>query len=91
MFLREAKLCIKSRKCSKKNKHSGRCNTERKFHSFWDSSRVQIRHTLKRKSDGLTKQLEADYEEKSAKFAELEDRQEEVAEREIEASEWLWL
>ena len=66
-------LCSKSRKCGRKDKHSGRCDTNRKIHAFWEASRFQLQNTLKREFRESEEQLRADYETKTAKFASLED------------------
>lgn len=82
MLFRELKLCSKSRKCGKKDKHSRRSNTNRKIHAFWDSSCFQVQNTLKREFRESDEQLRADYETKTARFADLEDREEKVQEKE---------
>ena len=78
MLFRELKLCLKIRKCGKKDKHSGRCNTNRKIHAFWDSSCFQVQNTLKREFRESVKQLRADYETQTVRFADLEDCEEKV-------------
>lgn len=60
----ELKLCSKSQKSGKKDKHSGRCNTNRKIHAFWDSSHFQVQNTLKREFRESDEQLRADYEQR---------------------------
>ena len=82
VFFRELKLCLKSRKCSKKDKHSGRCDTNRKTHAFWEASRFQLQNTLKREFRESDEQLRADYETKTPRLADLEDREEKVHEKE---------
>lgn len=48
------KLCSKSRKCHKKDKHSGRFNTNRKIHAFWEASQFQVHITImKQRLQGL--------------------------------------
>lgn len=78
----EEKLCFKSRKCSKRNKHSGKCDTQRKFYTFWETSPFQIRNTLKRGLRYNDKQLRDDYKRKTARFVDLEDHEERVQEKE---------
>ncbi|XP_078374894.1 uncharacterized protein LOC144658346 [Oculina patagonica] len=85
----KVKLCSKSRKCSKQDKHSGRCNKERKFHAFWEASRVQVHNTLKRKFREANEQLISDFQAKSAKFADLEDREKRILERKSESEKLL--
>ena len=75
-------MCSKSRKCGKKDKHSGRCNTNRKSHAFWEASRFQVLNTLKREFRESDEQLRADYETKTARFADLKDREEKVHQKE---------
>ena len=82
VLFRELKLCSKSRKCGKEDKHSGRCDTNRKIHAFWEASRFQLQNTLKREFRESEEQLRADYETKTARFANLEDREEKVHEKE---------
>ena len=82
VLFRELKLCSKSRKCGKKDKHSGRCDTNRKIHAFWEGSRFQLQNTLKREFRESEEQLRANYETKTARFADLEDREEKVTEKE---------
>ena len=84
---RDVKLCSKSRKCSKKDKHPGKCDTNRNVHAFWETSRFQVRNALKREFKESDEQLRADYERKSARFVELEDREEKVQEKEKDAGE----
>ena len=91
VLVRNVKLCSKSRKCSKQDKHKGRCNTERKFHAFWEASRVQVHHTLKREFKDANEQLRSDYQTKSAKFVDVEDREERVLERESECGRSIFL
>ena len=85
MLFRELKLCSKSRKCDKKNKHSGRCNASRKSQPFWEASRFQVHNRLKREFRESDEQLRADYETKTARFVDLEDREEKVHEKESQA------
>ena len=61
-----------------------RCNKARNHRAFWDASRVQVRHTLKRKSEEFSQELKSSYEEKNAKFANMEAREQAVNQREIE-------
>ena len=75
---RQEVLCNKSRKCSHKNQHKGKCDKRREYFPYWDTSRFQVRNTLKRKSDEFAERLEREYGEKSARFAELETREQEV-------------
>ena len=82
---REVKSCSKRRKCGKRDKHSGRRDTNRKIHAFWETSRFQLRNTLKREFRESDQQLRADYERKTARFADLENRKEEVYEQECQA------
>lgn len=54
MLVKELKLCSKSRKCHKKDKHSGRFNTNRKIHAFWEASQFQVHITImKQRLQGL--------------------------------------
>ena len=80
-------MCSKSRKCSKQDKHSGKCNTERKFHSFWQTSRFQIRNRLKRDYRDAEEQLRSDYESKSGRFDDLEELENRAQVKEREAGE----
>lgn len=54
MLVKELKLCSKSQKCHKKDKHSGRFNTNRKIHAFWEASQFQVHITImKQRLQGL--------------------------------------
>ena len=44
---------------------SGRCDTNRKIHAFWETSRFQVRNTLKREFRESDEQLRVDYERKT--------------------------
>lgn len=83
MPFRGKKLCSRSRKCGKENNHAGRCNTDRRFHAFWNTSRVQVINMLKRRSDEL-EELRSSYEEKNAKFSDIEEREQAINQKEIE-------
>ena len=80
-------MCSKSRKCSKGDKHSGKCNTERKFHSFWQPSCFQVRNRLKRDFQVAEEQLMSDFESKSVRFDDLEELENRAQEKEREAGE----
>ena len=82
VHFRELKLCLKSRKCGKKDKHSGRCDTNRRIHAFWEASCFQLKNTLRREFRESEEQLRANYETKTARFANLQDREEKVHEKE---------
>ena len=62
---------------------------KRKIHAFWDSSRFQVQNTLKREFKESDQQLRADYETKTARFADLEDHEEKVQEKESQVGLYL--
>ena len=57
-------MCSKSRKCRKQDRHSGKCKKDRQFHPFWETSRFQVRNSLKREFSETNAQLISDYERK---------------------------
>ena len=40
-YLSTCRSCSKSRKCSKKDKHGGRCDSSKKVNEFWKASPMQ--------------------------------------------------
>jgi hypothetical protein len=73
---RGEKLCAKSRRCSKIDRHNGKCDTKREYHSFWKRSVPYVKHSLKREFDELKEKMEDEHEAKLARVG--EDREQEL-------------
>lgn len=56
--------CGKSKRCDKQNHHRGKCNSQKEFHKFWESSSSHI--NLKRKAE-----VESDLESERARLREV--------------------
>ncbi|KAL9958831.1 hypothetical protein ACROYT_G035899 [Oculina patagonica] len=78
------KLCSKSRKCSKNDRHHGKCDLRRKVNPFWVRSPIQVGNSIKREARNVASEVEAECEIKKARIDEKEAR---VSVRESEVIE----
>ena len=95
------RLCAKSRKCSKKYNHSGRCDSNRTVtNRFWVNSRSQVLNKLKRdfrekaeKKEEVIAETFARINEKEedlkVKEEDLKEKEEDLNDKEREATEKL--
>ena len=65
---------MKSRLCSKEDKHPGKCDSERKYYSFWKYSVPSIKHSLKREFNETTEKMEAEHQTKLARVVKNENK-----------------
>ena len=76
------RLCSKSRKCSKKDCHQGKCDSKRLAKTpFWERSAIQVSHSIKREARHLAVEVEEECERKKARLDEKEAR---VSVREVD-------
>ncbi|PFX26930.1 hypothetical protein AWC38_SpisGene8401 [Stylophora pistillata] len=79
------KLCSKSRKCSKSNYHSGRCDSKRAVVSpFWNRSPIQVGNAIKREARDAAEAITNDCDRKKIR---VEEREASVNARESELVE----
>ncbi|XP_078372400.1 uncharacterized protein LOC144656044 isoform X2 [Oculina patagonica] len=78
------KLCSKSRKCSKNDRHHGKCDSRRTVNPFWVRSPIQVGNSIKREARNVASEVEAECEIKKARIDEKEAR---VSVRESEVIE----
>ena len=79
------RLCAKSRKCSKKYNHSGRCDSNRTVtNRFWVNSRSQVLNKLKR---DFREKAEKKEEVIAEKFARINEKEEDLKVKEEDLKE----
>ncbi|XP_022806312.1 uncharacterized protein LOC111343412 [Stylophora pistillata] len=79
------KLCSKSRKCSKSNYHSGRCDSKRAVvNPFWNRSPIQVGNAIKREARDAAEAITNDCDRKKIR---VEEREASVHARESELIE----
>ena len=59
MGYRAKKHCSKNRRCSKSDKHLGKCDASRTFHSFWSGTQQSLKRDLTDESARVRKECEA--------------------------------